>query len=321
MNHLSEKIVPYGGQAVIEGVMFAGKHTEVTAIRRKDGSIETFETAKKTYAVLEILKKVPILRGLIALIESTSTGAKHIEFASEKFELDEGDAEAKEEKASESSDWMMWLGIAAIAVITFFVGKGIFTAVPAILASVLFDRYIDNLIVQNIIEGILKTILLLTYLAVIAKTPMVKRVFQYHGAEHKVINTYENRESLTVENVQKQSRLHYRCGSSFLIFTIIVGVIFYSFFPYENVWDRVWTRIIYLPFVIGLSYEALQFTNLLREIPILRYLGYPGLWLQKLTTNEPDADQIEVAITAFTRMRELDATYVAQERNQTAFVS
>ncbi|WP_044640429.1 DUF1385 domain-containing protein [Risungbinella massiliensis] len=318
---MSNKIIPYGGQAVIEGVMFGGQHTQVTAIRRKDGSIETFEMEKKSYGLVQALKKVPILRGLVALIESSALGAKHMQYASEKYELDEGDDEPQSEIDSNSSNWFMWLSVAVVGILSLVFGKVLFTALPAWLASVLFDRYVENLILQNLIEGAIKILLLLLYLWGISQTPMIKRVFQYHGAEHKVISTYESGETLTVENVQKQSTLHYRCGSSFIIFTVLVGVVLYSFFQYDNVWDRIWTRLILLPVVIGISYEVLRITNQVRDIPILRYLGYPGLWLQKLTTREPKDDQVEVAIAAFDRMRELDAAYIEQEKDQTAFVS
>ncbi len=126
-----------------------------------------------------------------------------------------------------------------------------------------------------------------------------------------MINAYESGEDLTVENVQKQSTLHYRCGSSFIILTVIVGVILYSFFSYDNVWDRVLTRLLLIPVVIGLSYELLRITNAVRDVPVLTWLGYPGLWLQKLTTRQPEDDQVEVAIAAFNRMVQLD-----QERPQ-----
>jgi uncharacterized protein YqhQ len=128
-----------------------------------------------------------------------------------------------------------------------------------------------------------------------------------------VISAYEAGVELTVKNVQKFSTLHYRCGSSFIVFTVIVGVIIYSFFPYENLWDRLIDRIILLPVVIGVSYEFLRFTNSLRDVPVLKYLGYPGLWLQKLTTKEPDDEQVEVSIASFKHMLELDRINLQQK--------
>jgi uncharacterized protein YqhQ len=263
------------------------------------------------------LKKIPLVRGIVSLIEASASGAKHLQFASEKYDLDVEETDVGASAGNETSathaqvesresKLAMIVGVAVVGVLSLIVGKAIFTALPAFLASVLFDRWIQNLILQNLIEGTIKTILLLGYLWIISQTPMVKRVFQYHGAEHKVISTYERGEELTVQNVQKQSTLHYRCGSSFMILTVIVGVIVYSFFSYDDVWDRIMTRLLLIPLVVGLSYELLRATNAVRDIPILTYLGYPGLWLQKLTTKEPTDDQVEVAIAAFERMRELD---------------
>ncbi|SEN23743.1 Uncharacterized conserved protein YqhQ [Lihuaxuella thermophila] len=309
---MADKPILYGGQAVIEGVMFGGRYSQVTAIRRKDGRIETYEVFKKQSPSLDFLKKIPMIRGIVSLIEASASGAKHLQFASEKFELEEDEDEnevssSQAEAEQKESKLVMIFGVAVVGVLSLLFGKIIFTALPAFLASVLFDRYVENLILQNLIEGAIKTALLLTYLWMISQAPLIKRVFQYHGAEHKVISTYELGQELTVKNVQKQSTLHYRCGSSFIILSIIVGVIVYSFFSYDNVWDRILTRLLLIPVVLGLSYELLRATNAVRDIPVLTYLGYPGLWLQKLTTREPTDEQVEVAIAAFKRMLELDA--------------
>lgn len=303
------KEVAYGGQAVIEGVMFGGRYVQVTAVRRKDGSIETYETISRPSPLVIILRRIPFIRGLVALIEAGISGAKHLQFASERYELDEDPDHPEEEKKSTSSQVEMVVGVAVAGVLSLLFGKMLFTALPAFLASVLFDRYVSNLIVQNLIEGGIKTLLLMGYLYLISLTPAIKRLFQYHGAEHKVINAYEAGVELTVDNVQKRSTLHYRCGSSFIVLTILIGVVIYSFFSYENVWDRILTRLLLLPIVVGLSYEMLKFTNAVRDVPVLNYLGYPGLWLQKWTTREPRDDQVEVAIAAFQRMRVLDNLY------------
>mgnify|MGYP001214518206 CR=1 FL=1 len=314
---MTKKIGNYGGQAVVEGVMFGGPYNQVTAIRRRDGSIETYEIEKKQYIWVNFLKKIPLIRGIVALIESSALGAKHFQFASEKYAEDtDEDYEPAQES---SSKWGMIFSVAIIGVLSFLMGKIIFTAFPAFLASFLFDSFVKNLIIQNLIEGAIKTLLLLGYLWLIIRTPMVKRLFQYHGAEHKVINAYEAGLELTVENVQKQSTLHYRCGSSFIILTIIVGIFVYSFFSYENVWDRILTRILLIPVVIGLSFEILKITNAVRNIPILSYLGYPGLWLQKLTTREPLDEQVEVAIAAFNRLQELEVQVKEKISTSSAF--
>ncbi|RAL27098.1 DUF1385 domain-containing protein [Thermoflavimicrobium daqui] len=293
--------------------MFGGRYTQVTAIRRKNGEIETHELYKKENPTLSIFKKIPLIRGIVSLIESSASGAKHLQHATEVYDLDlEEDNDRAQDTSSTNKTSSSWsfgvvLSVAVIGVLSFIIGKVIFTALPAFLSSILFDRFTKNPLIQSVIEGGIKTLLLLGYLWAISQTPLIKRLFQYHGAEHKVISTYELGQELTIKNVQKQSTLHYRCGSSFIILTVIVGVIVYSFFQYDTIWDRIWTRLLLLPIVIGLSYEVLRFTNAVRDIPVLRYLGYPGLWLQKLTTKEPTDDQVEVAIAAFNRMRELDA--------------
>ncbi len=301
-----QKPMSYGGQAVIEGVMFGGQKVIVTAIRRKDNSIEYFHEEKKQNRFFQPLKKIPLLRGIVGLIEASANGSKHLNFSSERYDVEPGEEEKAEEKENGSWNVSMILGVAVVGVLSFIFGKLIFTVVPAILAEILFTRWVTNNILQNLIEGAIKILLLLVYLFAISQTPLIKRLFQYHGAEHKVINTYEAGVELTVENVQKFSTLHYRCGSSFIIFTVLVGVIIYSFFQYDSLLERIYQRIILLPLVIGVSYEVLQFTNKFRDLPLLRLLGYPGLLLQKLTTKEPEDKQVEVAIASFKKMMELD---------------
>lgn len=295
----------YGGQAVVEGVMFGGKKLAVTAIRRKNGSIEFFEDIKKEHHLLNKLKRIPFLRGIIGLIEAGAYGSKHLNFSTERYDVDPSEDDSHTENETKSSSGLVLIfGAAIVGILSMLFGKLLFTVVPAVLEQLLFSHIPVTQFIHNLIEGFIKIIFLLVYIWAISLTPMIKRLFQYHGAEHKVINAYEAGVELTVSNVQKFSTLHYRCGSSFIVFTVIVGVIVYSFFTYETLWERIWQRILLLPVVIGISYEILQFTNRLRNIPVLRYLGYPGLWLQKLTTREPDDDQVEIAIASFNRLRE-----------------
>ncbi|MGG3691966.1 DUF1385 domain-containing protein [Heyndrickxia ginsengihumi] len=293
----------YGGQAVVEGVMFGGKHQTVTAIRRKDESIEYFYLPRKSKPSLQKLKHIPFLRGIIAIIESSANGAQHLNFASERYDLDPNeDTKIVEKPASKTS---MILGVAVIGVLSFIFAKFFITLIPVFLAE-LTKPIFPGKYAQILIEGLFKLALVLIYIYSISLTPMIKRVFQYHGAEHKVINTYENNLELTVDNVQSQSRLHYRCGSSFILFTIIVGVFIYTLVPTDPLWLRVVDRILLIPVVLGVSFEVLQITNKVRHIPILKYLGYPGLWLQLLTTKEPDDDQVEVAIASFHELLKLE---------------
>src|SRR5690554_197748 len=282
--------------------MFGGREHTVSAIRRNDQSIDYYYAKKEHKPFFQKLKKIPFLRGNIAIIESAGIGSKHLQFSSDRYDVDPGE---EEENGEELSKLQIILGVAAVGVISFLFGKFVFTLVPVFLAE-LFSPWISGKYPQIFLETGFKLILLLVYLYLISLTPIIKRVFQYHGAEHKVINCYENGLELTVENVQKQSRLHYRCGSSFILFTVVVGMFVYLFFPVDPLWFRVLIRILLIPVVIGISFEVLQFTNSLRELPVLRYLGYPGLWLQLLTTKEPSDDMVEVSIASFNKLHEIE---------------
>lgn len=299
---MSNNTPVYGGQALIEGVMFTGQEHMVTAVRRNDESIEYFHIKKEKKPLFQKLKKIPVVRGVVALIESAGFGSKHLDFASSRYDVDPGEEEQEEEEVSKLA---MILGVAAIGVLSFLFSKFVFTLVPTFMAAALTPWFPDKT-VQIILETVFKLILLLAYLYFISMAPIIKRVFQYHGAEHKVINCYEAGLPLTVENVQKQSRLHFRCGSSFILFTVIVGFFIYFLVPTDPLWLRIAWRIALIPVVIGISFEVLQFTNKLREIPVLKYLGYPGLWLQLLTTKEPKDDMVEVAIASFNKLHEIE---------------
>ncbi len=293
----------YGGQALVEGVMFGGKNDTVTAIRRKNGSIDYFHLPKEQNKTRMKLKKIPFIRGIIALIESAGIGSRHLTYSSERYDVEPGEEEKSQNE--EQSKLAMIIGVAAVGVLSFLFGKFVFTLVPVFLAQLLQPIAPDKTI-QILIESLFKLILLLTYIKLVSMTPLIKRVFQYHGAEHKVINTFENNLPLTVENVQSQSRLHFRCGSSFMLFTVIVGMFIYFFVDADPFWWRIVNRILLIPVVLGVSFEVLQVTNSLRNVPILKYLGYPGLWLQLLTTKEPDDSQVEVAIASFEKLIEVE---------------
>lgn len=301
---MKKKETAYGGQALVEGVMFAGKKSFVSAIRRKDNSIEYFEVKRVESNITTNLKKIPLLRGIVALVQASANGVKHLDFASDRFDVDPKDDE-KMKQEKETSKLVMILGIGVIGVLSFIFSKLIFTVTPAIVAN-FFTGLVPTKTGQVLLEGFFKLLLLLGYIYIVSLTPLIKRVFQYHGAEHKVINAYENNVPLTVENVQKESRLHYRCGSSFILFTVIVGVFVYMFVATDPLWWRIVNRIILIPLVIGLSFEVLQLTNKVRNIPVLKVLGYPGLWLQLLTTKEPDDDQVEVALYSFQKVLQND---------------
>ncbi|NMO96865.1 DUF1385 domain-containing protein [Paenibacillus lemnae] len=292
--------------------MFGGRHVNVTAVRRKNNEIKFLEVPREDKSLVLKLRKIPLLRGIISLIDSTIKGSKHLNFSADNYADDTLEPEEREkQKEKEEDGWSlsMIIGVAAVSVLSFIFGKLLFTLVPVFVEDFLFGNIIDNYVIRNLIEGVIKLILLLIYLWAISQTPVIKRLFQYHGAEHKVISAFEAGEDLTVKNVQKYTRLHYRCGSSFMMLTIVLGVVVYSVVPWDTLTERVIQRIVLLPVVLGISFEFLKLTNSLRDVPVLRYMGYPGLWLQLLTTKEPSDDQVEVSIASFNRMRELDAQY------------
>lgn len=296
----------YGGQALLEGVMFGGKDHTVTAIRRLDKSIDYYHLPREKKPLFQKLKKIPFVRGVVAIVEAAANGSKHINFASDRYDVVPGQ---EVEKVEEVSKIQMVLGVAAIGILSFLFGKFIFTLLPVFLAD-FFDFLVPSKTGQIVLESSFKLLLLLSYIFFVSLTPLIKRVFQYHGAEHKVINAFEQNLPLTVQNVQIQSRLHYRCGSSFILFTVIVGMFIYFLVPTDPLWLRVVNRILLIPVVLGISFEVLQTTNALRNVPVLRYLGYPGLWLQLLTTKEPQDEQVEVAIASFTKLREIEKTHI-----------
>lgn len=293
----------YGGQALVEGVMFGGKEHTVTAIRRKDDSIDYFHLPKKRSKLAMKLRKIPFVRGIVALIESAGVGSRHLTFSSDRYDVLPGEEE--EQSSEETSKLAMIIGVAAVGVLSFLFSKFVFTLVPVFIAE-LFSSIAPGKTAQILLESFFKLALLLGYLSILSMTPFIRRVFQYHGAEHKVINAYERNLPLTVENIQAQSRLHYRCGSSFILFTVIVGMFIYFLVPTDPLWLRVVNRILLIPVVLGISFEVLQLTNAVRSIPVLKYLGYPGLWLQLLTTKEPDDEQVEVAILSFEKLLEVE---------------
>lgn len=299
---LSNPAPVYGGQALIEGVMFGGKDHTVTAVRRNDDTIDYYHLSKKKKPVLQKLKKIPFIRGIVALIESAGVGSRHLQFSGDRYDVTPGEEQENEE---EMSKLQMALGVAVVGVLSFLFGKFVFTLVPLFLAN-FFTPWLPGKTEQILLESLFKLVFLLCYLYFISLTPLIRRVFQYHGAEHKVINCYEAGLPMTVENVQKQSRLHYRCGSSFILFTVIVGMFVYFLVPTDPLWLRVVNRILLIPVVLGISFEVLQATNAVRNVPILRFLGYPGLWLQLLTTKEPKDDQVEVAIASFNKLLEVE---------------
>jgi len=229
--------------------------------------------------------KWPIFRGTIVLIESLIIGMKALAFSAEHA-LDE-------EEGEEISPWEMAVTIA----IAMGLGVLLFIVLPTFLAK-LTETYVSSLFVQNIFEGIIRIGVFLLYVLAISRMKDIQRTFEYHGAEHKTIHAHEAGEALTVENVQKHSACHPRCGTSFLFIVMVVSILVFSFLGGEGLVYRIVSRVLLLPVVAGVSYEILKLMGAKPDAKWLQWIITPGLWLQRLTTREPDAEQIQVAIAS-----------------------
>lgn len=280
----------YGGQAVIEGVMMRGPRKTAVAIRKPDGELlveaETNSSITSRYPFL----KLPLLRGVVALFESLILGIRYLTFSANQA-LDE-----EEEGELSTRDLVLTVAFALAVAIGFFV------LLPAGAALVLRNHL--SIFWQNVVEGLLRMLLFLGYVIAIGRVQDIQRVFQYHGAEHKVINALEAGEELRVENVRPYPTLHPRCGTSFLLLVLILTIVFFSFIGRGGIAWRLVSRLVFLPVVAGIAYELLKFTGRHLEVPWVRAIAVPGLWLQKLTTREPDDDMLEVALAALAAARD-----------------
>lgn len=278
----------YGGQAVIEGVMMKGPDGKTAVVcRRSNGELVTDIRHSIPFSKKYPILGLPVLRGVVSFIDSMIGGIKILSYSAELY-----GAEDEEESLS---DWQMLLAVALSLVL----GVGLFMILPTVVLRFLPIQQITHPFLRNLLEGMVRILFFLTYLTAVSRMKDIRRVFEYHGAEHKTIYCYEAKEPLTVENVRKYSTLHPRCGTSFLFIVMVVSSLFFSLFGWPNLWLRVTYRLLLMPLVAGFSYEILRYMGKLAgENPVLDFLIRPGLWMQKLTTREPDDLQIEVAIKA-----------------------
>ncbi|OCB00757.1 peptide chain release factor N(5)-glutamine methyltransferase [Clostridium beijerinckii] len=286
-----------GGQAVIEGVMMRGSKNLATAVRTPKGNIEIdFKDNRpvtKKYPILNI----PFLRGFFVLVESMKVGMESLNYSASFLEEDNEEPSKFEkwldDKLGEKANSVL---MAITMFISFLFAIGLFVALPTGIASVFKGEGISN-VMLNLIEALIRIVILLLYMFFISKLNDIYRVFQYHGAEHKTIFCYEAMEELTVENVRKQSRLHPRCGTNFLFLVMFVSIIVFSFTGWGGIIERLALRIILIPVVTGISYEIIKWLGK-NDSMLAQIIAYPGLKLQLLTTKEPDDSQIEVAIAS-----------------------
>ena len=278
-----EKKLNVGGQAVIEGVMMRSPNFWAIAVRKPDGSIELKKDRLKLLSEKTKFFKLPIIRGFLMLISALVLGIKALNFSANV---------ALEEEEEEVSDWHIYLTI----IVAFGIGILFFFLLPLYLTKLMnFKSYF----MFNLVDGVIRIVFFLIYLAFISFFKDIKRVFQYHGAEHKVIYAYEKGEDLKVENAKKFTTLHPRCGTSFLIIVFIISIFVFSLIPKTSpFWIKALSRVVLIPLIAGISYEALKLSDKFKDNFLVKLLILPGLWLQKITTKEPDESQIEVALAA-----------------------
>ena len=277
----------YGGQAVIEGVMIRGRQYFSLAVRRYDGRIYHYNEPLNS-AFTGNIRRVPVLRGVLVLIETLMLGVKALNRSASLAAVG-----APGGGADEVPGWVMGITLA----VSLTLGVGIFFILPLLLVR-LIDPVIPSDLVSNIIEGVIRLLILVGYIGGIGMLKDIRRVFAYHGAEHMAVHAYEAGLSLTVENVRKFGTPHPRCGTAFLLTVALFSVVVFAFLGRPDFEWRILSRILLIPVVAGMSYEFIRFSGVHPTWRIARLMAVPGLWLQRLTTRRPEDDQIEVAITA-----------------------
>ena len=281
----------YGGQAVIEGVMMRGRKTMVTVVRRPSGGL-AINTQSLPTIYTSRLRKVPLVRGIIILIEALVLGMKTLLYSA-NISLEE-----EEEEISGVLVWVILTVSLVLAVVVFFM-------IPLLLTRLL-DPYIHSSLVFHLIEGFIRLALFIAYLKSIALMPDIKRVFAYHGAEHKAVNAYEAGAPLEVEAVREHNTAHVRCGTSFLFAVLIIAIVVFALVGRPSLWLMVLWRIVLIPAIAAIGYEVTYFGARHVKNGLVRAILAPGLWLQTLTTREPDDSQLEIALSALNKVVELD---------------
>jgi uncharacterized protein YqhQ len=275
----------YGGQAVIEGVMMRGRDHWAIAVRQADGGMHTESHRVKTIGDRYPLLKTPGLRGILALGQALSIGVKALTISANQ-------SVPEEERLSKKQ-----MGFSMVIALLVFVA--IFMVGPAILFGFARKHVVHNSLLSNFLEGLFRVALFLGYLLLISMSKEVKRVFQYHGAEHKTIAAYEHDAALEPESVDRFSTLHVRCGTNFLLIVMIMAILVFALFGNPGWLWTILSRIIAIPIIAGLAFEMLRLGARFQNSVVMRVLMAPGLWLQKITTRQPTRDQIEVAIASF----------------------
>jgi uncharacterized protein YqhQ len=288
----------YGGQAVMEGVMMRGRDVWAVAVRRPNSSLHVeshhIDSVARRFSVL----RQPLFRGIIALGQSLSIGVKALSVSATQSSPEEAHLSSRQ------------IAMSMVVAIVLFVG--VFIVGPAVAFRWL-GHSVDSSFMANVLEGLFRVVLFLAYLALIGRNRDVRRVFQYHGAEHKTIAAFEHEDTLTAENVDRYSTLHVRCGTNFLLIVMVVAILVFALLGNPGLWWRIGSRILGIPIIAGLAYELLRMGARYEHSSFMRALMAPGLWLQKITTKPPDRDQIDVAIASFNEVLRAETQLPAAE--------
>jgi uncharacterized protein YqhQ len=288
-----------GGQAVIEGVMMRSPHSMAIAVRKPDGEIVVKKEGLKFFSEKNFFFKFPLVRGIIALMSALALGIRALHFSANQ-------ALPEEEGKKEISSWAMSLtfglalsfGIFLFFLVPLFLTKGLRWFFPILSTSGLLF---------NLMDGLIRLTLFLAYIKAISFLKEIERVFQYHGAEHKSIFAFEAGEVLSVDRVKTFGYLHPRCGTNFLLIVMVVSILVFALVPHQLPFGyKVASRVIFIPFIAGLSYEIIRFADRKRDKKGVRFIIQPGLWLQRLTAREPTEPQIEVALVALQEVLEME---------------
>jgi len=295
INMAKKKQVQYsgiGGQAVLEGVMMKNKEKYAVAVRKPDGEIDLQVEEYKGVCGGTSFVKIPFIRGVFAFIDSLILGMRVTMHSASFYEEEDGEAEAGKSSGSKSDDIMMGLTVALSVIIA----VALFMLLPFFISDLL-GKHIRNASIIAILEGVLRILIFVGYIVVISLMKDIRRLYMYHGAEHKCINCIERGRPLIVKNVMRSSRQHKRCGTSFLLFVVLVSVIVFFFIRVDNMALKLVIRLLLVPVIAGISYEIIRLAGRSDNL-IIRIISAPGMWMQRLTTKEPDEEMVQVAIAS-----------------------
>ena len=291
-----------GGQAVIEGIMMKNKEDYSVAVRKPDGNIDVIQGEYLSLTDKYPFFRLPFLRGILSFYDSMALGMKCLSHSASFYEDDEGSEPGKLEQFLDKlfGEKVEQVLSALVMVFSFAMALFIFVALPTILLSFV-KKFLPIESALAFLEGLLRILIFVLYIKLISRAKDIRRTFEYHGAEHKCINCVEHGLDLTVDNVMASSKEHKRCGTSFIVYVMMISIFLFMFLHFDSLYLKILSRLLLIPVIAGISYEVLRLVGMV-DNPLTRLLFIPGMWMQGLTTKEPERDEVEVAIAAVERV-------------------